>query len=113
MKLEDFISETLKQIINGVSTAQPHYSERGGTVNSRNLGYRKIEGTQLFDKNTGQITQIIEFDVAVSTSEGTGSKGGVGVFVGPVSLGSQGSSEATNSSHSRIKFSVPVNLPNG
>ena len=55
----------------------------------------------------------IEFDVAVTTTEGTETKGGIGVFVVAVGLGSQGKSDATNSSSSRIKFSVPIFLPNG
>jgi hypothetical protein len=35
----------------------------------------------------------------------------VGIFVGPVVLGSQGRSDAGRSSISRIKFSVPILLP--
>ena len=113
MKLEDFVSASLTQIVNGVKNAQEHYAETGGSVNSANLRFRKAEGTQLVDSATGQMAQMIEFDVAVSTSEGTGTKGKAGVFVGPVGLGAQGASESTNSSHSRIKFSVPIILPSG
>ena len=54
----------------------------------------------------------VHFDVAVSTSEGTETKGGIGVVVGPVgSVGSQDQSDVASSSMSRIRFSVPVKLP--
>lgn len=111
MKLQDFVAETLKEIINGVAEAQVHYAEKGGSVNSRDLRFRNMEGFQMYDVETGQPAQMIEFDVAVTTVEGTETKGGIGVFVGPVGLGSQGRSDASNTSSSRIRFSVPIFLP--
>jgi len=98
MELQDFIGETLKQIISGVKNAQESAIELGAKVNPRG-------GSTVEMRN-------IHFDVAVSTSEGTETKGGIGVFVNPVgSVGSQDQSDVANSSMSRIKFSVPVKLP--
>ena len=33
VKLEDFVSETLKQIVNGVRTAQDYAMENGASIN--------------------------------------------------------------------------------
>ena len=111
MELKDFVAETLKQIIDGVSIAQTHGATKGARVNPGSLAFRTDQGMQIYDNETGQIPQIIEFDVAVTTTEGTQTKGGVGIFVGPVGLGSQGQSDAGRSSISHIKFSIPVLLP--
>ena len=113
MKLKDFIAETLKEILDGVVEAQQHYSTKGASVNSPNIVYRTAEGSQILDRHTGQLAQLIEFDVAVTATEGTGTKGGIGVFVGPIVLGSQGKTDTSNASVSRIKFSIPVLLPKG
>ena len=113
MKLNEFVAETLKEIIDGIVEAQKYYSAKGGTVNSANISYSTVEGTQIVDRHSGQLGQMIEFDVAVTTMEGTETKGGIGVFVGAMGLGSQGKSDASNTSVSRIKFSVPILLPKG
>lgn len=97
MKLQDFVAETVVAIAAGVREAQLKVVELGGTVNP----YR----------GSAAAVQEVEFDVEVSTSEGTATKGGLGVFVGPVGVGSQGKSEAGSSTVGRIKFRVPVELP--
>jgi hypothetical protein len=53
----------------------------------------------------------VDFDVAVTAVEGKGTKGGIGVFVGAVGLGSLGESNVSSSTVSRIRFSVRVRLP--
>ncbi|SRR6266480_2435231 len=113
MKLKDFVAETLKEIIDGVIEARDYYATKGGSVNSPNIVYKMSAASQLMDQESGQIAQMIEFDVAVTAAEGTETKGGIGVFVGPIGLGSQGKSDSSNTSVSRIKFSIPVLLPKG
>jgi small neutral amino acid transporter SnatA (MarC family) len=53
----------------------------------------------------------VKFDVAVTVGEGTGTKGGIAVFVGAIGLGSQGESKTSQSSVSSIQFEVPISLP--
>ena len=96
MELQDFIDETLKQIISGVRSAQESAIELGAKINPRG----------------GSVVEMrnVHFDIAVNTSEKAVTKGGV--VVGPVgSVGSQDQSDVAGSSMSRIKFSVPVKLP--
>jgi hypothetical protein len=111
MKLEDFVSETLRQIISGVKQAQAFAKDQGGQVVPPNMVFRTSEGVQLFDSRDGTPIEQIQFDVAVTTTEGTSTKGGIGVFVGPLGLGSAGQSNASNQSLSRISFSVPIIFP--
>lgn len=109
MELREFVSDTLKQIIDGVASASIYAAEKGATVNPR-LG-RPVEGFATLSE--GSVLQKVDFDVAVTTSEGATTTGGVGVFVGPVALGSKGQSNERDASFSRIKFFVVVKLPSG
>ncbi len=112
LQLEDFVSETLKQIINGVKSAQKHAAEYGARINPDSLTFRTDQGhVKMWDQKTGIVAQEVDFDVAVTTSQESKTKGGVGIFVGPVGVGSQGQSGAASQSVSRIKFNVPVVFP--
>jgi hypothetical protein len=112
MQLKDFISETFKEIVDGVIAAQAYAGPKGARVSPAGSNCRTDQGALVFwDGATGEVLTVIEFDVAVTTTENSGTKGGIGVFVGPVGIGSQGQSSAGNSSISRIKFSVPIHLP--
>lgn len=98
MELQDFIAETLKQIISGVRRAQESAIDLGAKINPRG-------GAMVEMRN-------VHFDVAVSTSEGTDKKEGIGVLVGPLgSVGSEDQADASSGARSRIKFSVPLKLP--
>ena len=110
MELRNFIKETLHQIAWGTNDAQKELPTGakiapGGLVplNSSTAGF--------FNKNTQEVATLVEFDVAITTQEDTATKGAVGIFVVGVGLGSQGQSNSSAASSSRIKFSVPVHLP--
>jgi hypothetical protein len=114
MNLKDFISETLVEIAEGVQDAQ----ERATGVNpkpshiyttSQTGGSNLILGLR---ENNDPI-HMVEFDVAVTSSEGKETKGGISVVSGLISLGAQGKSQENTQSISRIKFKVPVCLPSG
>lgn len=49
--------------------------------------------------------------MAVTAAKETGTEGGLGLFVGPVVLGSSGKSGTENSKVDRIKFEVAVSYP--
>jgi hypothetical protein len=105
LKLEDFVAETITQIINGINKTHENAKKNGATVNPR------IERRNAGETIAVSPIHTVEFDVAVTTIEEKGAKGGFGVFVGPMGIGSQGKSELSNTSMSRIKFSVPVIFP--
>ena len=120
IKLADFVGETIKQIIDGVRSAQKHAEGSGATVNPSQV--YPSQSNSPTDKMTLVMTgpgggayfvPAVDFDVAVTTSEGTTTKGGVGVFVAPIAIGSQGQSDAKSTSLSRVRFTIPVSLPEG
>jgi hypothetical protein len=111
MDLKEFVSQTLSQIIDGVTDAQDSVSGKGGAINPHLHATHEQLGKQGFLNTSEGLAQIVEFDVALTVTEGTGTKGGIGMLAGAVNLGSSGESSAQNSSVSRVRFSVPLRLP--
>jgi hypothetical protein len=118
MDLATFIKESLVQIARGIEEANTTLEQSTALVNPRNIvpsprGDTKFHG--YFNEKTNashmRVIQEIEFDVAVHATEGTETKGGIGVMVGTIGLGSHGKSQEANSFQSRIKFTVPMVLP--
>ena len=112
MELKTFVTETLNQIIDGVKDAQKNSAQQGGEVNPPiftrpDKGQDRLQHMDI----ASALVQEVSFDVAVTAVEGTQTKGGIGVFIGVVGLGSQGQSNTSTQSVSRIKFSVPIMLP--
>lgn len=113
MRLQNFISETLKEIIAGVKEAQSFAASQGARVNPPWRKTLKLQACSVRDAYTGQLLQNVEFDVAVTLTEESEAKGGAGIFVAAIGLGVQGKTDISSSSISRVKFSVPVSLPIG
>jgi hypothetical protein len=112
IELHDFVSETIKQVIDGVVTAQEYAKQKNAVVNPQ-LNYHIQNQDLLIDQATKQPVQSISFDVAVTAAEGTKTQGGIAVFTGMIGLGSKGQSEKSNEMINRIQFSVPLALPIG
>jgi len=110
MKLEDFVAETLQEIVAGIIRAQEYAKSNGGEIVPTALSQMSEPG-QYFDHEDGSPIEHVRFDVAVNTDEGTTTEGGIGVFVGPLALGSRGQSDASSHSAGRIQFAVPVKFP--
>ena len=111
MDLREFVSETLTQIVEGVKSAQSKAAESGATVNPAIRASAELAGKQDFLPTGAGYAQSVQFDVALTVTEGTGTKGGIGVFAGAINLGSSGQSHDESSSVSRVKFSVLLALP--
>ena len=108
MELNQFVAESIKQIIDGVCEAQVHARDVRAAVNPSDVNTNEHTGHVLYHNVP---LQNVEFDVAVSATEGSGNEGGAGLFVGPVAIGTRGQSEASSTAVSRIKFTVPMALP--
>jgi len=101
LELRDFVAETIKQIIDGVATAQQYATSKKAIVNPK---------THVMHLPA---PQAISFDVAITAAKGAKTQGGVAVFAGAFGLGSKGQSERNNETVNRIQFSVPLWLPIG
>jgi hypothetical protein len=92
MELDEFVRKTLEQVIDGVGQACKH-----ARANKAHIGSSSYSP--------------IEFDVAVTVTEGSESKADGGIKVAGIGIGGHGKTELTNSSVSRVKFTVLVSLP--
>jgi hypothetical protein len=108
LELKDFVSESLKQIIDGVSEAQEYAKIKGAKVNPRGLrstGEARVGGTG------GVHATKIVFDIAVAAETSDQVEGFnisvLGVFQGGV----EGTEGTVSSQASRISFPVYVSLP--
>ena len=106
MNLQEFVSTTLKQVIQGVIGVQKELGNEG-----RRYINPAGRGTVMGRSQDGTPIQNVEFDVAVTVAEESGVSGGISV-VG-LGLGVKGGTKDTNTSVSRIKFVVPVAFPVG
>ena len=108
MDLSEFIRETLRGIIEGVANAQAD-SEIGkyiGPTFRFEMDHQK-DHRGVFVHGSNNHT-VVEFDVAVTSETAAEAKGGLKVLVlGSASFGA----EHTRGTASRIRFSVPILLP--
>ncbi len=111
VQLEDFVAESLSQIVKGVTAAQQNIKSTGALINPVGSYVFKDNRGQQIDLNFKPTPQVIEFDVAVTATSGDKAKAGIGVFIGSVGLGLQGESDIISSTVNRIKFSIPIYLP--
>lgn len=112
MELKDFITQTLTNIIEGVKNGQKIADTHEAKINPKDLyPLNYTSGSTYADIEKERFAQFVDFDIAVTTSEETMGKGGVGIFIGSMGIGGQAKLETTNSLVNRIRFSVPIFLP--
>ncbi len=130
MKLQEFVSETLIQIVGGVGDAVKAIQgdettmiagaggERGAKINpplSTSAETLEKKGYRIDTSN--RPVQNVEFDVAVMVDEKTEvkgtAKGKAGLLVAAIGLDVEGGVERKDATVHRIKFAVPVVLPLG
>ena len=70
LELRDFVAETIKQIIDGVATAQQYATSKKAIVNPRPLMHHV------------PAPESISFDVAITAAKDTKTHGGIAVFAG-------------------------------
>jgi hypothetical protein len=113
VELKDFVKNTLVQIVDGVTNAEKELVAKGATVNPIGGHFdQKQVGGRTWSFEDG-ITEVVDFEVALTNSEKEGTSAGIGVLLGSINLGAKGASEEVITSVTRIKFSVPILLPKG
>lgn len=115
MELKEFVSESIKQIIDGIVDAQSYAKSKGASINPKGMAYISPSVNNLFvpqDRGTpDKPVQIMEFDVAITVTQANEAKAGLAVFVGALGIGTQAKIEDGNTNANRIKFSVPFLFP--
>lgn len=107
--LEDFIAQTLSQIMRGVRTAQ--HSTEGNARTEMMAVINPAE--QVGDPRhvDGRPIDTVDFDVAVTTTVSQDGETMGGIKVLGIGIGGSSKEEQSHTSVSRIKFSVPAFLP--
>lgn len=100
MELKEFISKTLKQIVDGVIDAQDYV--KNGKSNA-----------VISPRNSFSTTPFIDFDIAVTSDESESTTAGAGITVVSI-FKAKGEMETGNREQniSRVRFKVPIRLPN-
>jgi hypothetical protein len=119
MKLEEFIEESLKQIICGVKKAQDatrladKHPQEAALVNPGDIMYSADSAPKgkYFATVGRDIVHFVDFDVAVTTDYKDEAKGGIGLKVFGIGIEGGGAIVEGGATVSRIKFQVPIILP--
>jgi hypothetical protein len=103
MDLKDFIRETLLQIQRGIGEAQTElYGKYQGVIAPL---FKPIENL------TDADMEWVEFDVAITVTEGAEKDIGGKLNIAAMSLGGSGKKSHESESVSRVKFRVPIVSP--
>jgi hypothetical protein len=114
LKLSDFVRETITEIVNGVQSSKDTVKEAGGQVGGLVGDYKGGHFSAFANQNRlgdYSATTEVNFDVAVTTSDESGKSGGAGIFVAAIGIGGKSESVTSNTTVSRIQFTVPLVLP--
>lgn len=116
MKLEEFVSETLKAVIKGVKSSQAFAKENDAIINpeiDNNISFQKSKSPVVFFNNRDGAVEltVIEFDVAITVSNQQEAEGGAGVSVLSFNVGGSINEKEFKETVSRIKFNLNVALP--
>ncbi|MDR1459612.1 MAG: hypothetical protein LBI60_05305 [Bacteroidales bacterium] len=107
MELDEFIKETLVKILKGVKEAQSAAGEYDAYINPvTGSGATMVK---IHDRLCN--IQNVEFEIALTGTEGSEGTTGIGVWFGGIGMGAKGKEEAENKSATGVKFSIPVSLP--
>ncbi|OPZ54330.1 MAG: hypothetical protein BWY90_00147 [Deltaproteobacteria bacterium ADurb.BinA014] len=112
MNLQEFVTQTIIAIVNGVADAKAKLGEDrvNPIVEAFDRKHNAANSVRLMDKK-GNLMRNVTFDVAVTASQATGTKGSLGIIVAGVGLGTKGQTDKSNATVSRVQFTVPVTLP--
>jgi hypothetical protein len=118
MDLEEFVSLTLVQIINGVRKAQAETRIAGKDPSEADLVNPAIMYSadvapkgKHFATIGRNLVHFVSFDVALTTDSTAEGKGGVSVKVAGLGFDAGGGGSTKDSVVSHIKFEVPITLP--
>jgi len=113
MELKDFVSETIRSIIEGVKEAQGNAETSGALVNPGGLtrNTSNVANNSVWDNLNNVYAQPVSFDVAVTVEETAGGKGSIKILGGIVNAEAGGQGGVTSAVANKVQFTVPVMLP--
>lgn len=103
MELKEFISETFKQIIEGVNEARAIGDDASGIASNQRFRIEKL-APSLMQDHGGALYTVVDFDVAVTASAKVEGGGGIDVYAFKL----KGGLDTQDEKVSRVKFSIPM-----
>jgi len=121
MELDEYVAETLRQIIKGVEKVQGEITQDSTNANSaavspmlgnftRNSEMMAALGV-LAQTADGRLVQFVDFDIAVTVQDSVSGGGSAKLAVGVLNIGGGGETSGATGKENRVKFRVPVVLP--
>lgn len=118
MYLQEFVQETITQLVEGLVEAQKKVKGKGCIIIPNEIWTPDATSQPMIftsprnKDNSGRYVSMIEFDVAITVDNKEGLDGKLKVKVaGILDVGGGGEMAKTDTTTSRIKFKVPVALP--
>lgn len=110
MELNEFVKDVIVSIYDGISEAKKTTGKpilpSAGLV-SEGIPYVK---NGIGPNASATMISNLEFEVALTDGSKDGINGGIGVLLGNLTLGAKGNSETQQTSLSKIKFNIPIEL---
>jgi len=110
-EIKDFIKHVLGDIVMAVRESQPMAAANEAAINPVGLNFNPASASITTYNDAGNISTIIDFDIAlfVETSKSRTGKLNVGVL--KIGAGGERGSSTTDTITHRVKFKVPILLP--
>lgn len=111
MDLNDFIKDVIVSVYDGISKAKQETGFQvipSGLSASEGIPYVVNEVGPRGSKST--LVSNLHFEVSLTESTKDGSTGGIGVMLGNLGIGVKGNNESNQSSLSKIKFNIPIEI---
>lgn len=114
MELKEYVSETLVQICEGITSAMKKLEGKGVIINPNSTFHS--DGQFWIGKynKTGPVerwVQMIEMNITTTVTEATEGQGGAKINVGFLNAGAGVNDSASEQNTNSIKFTIPVCLP--
>ncbi|MEN7343484.1 MAG: hypothetical protein AAAFM81_11095 [Pseudomonadota bacterium] len=110
MELREFVSQSLIQIVEGVSAAQAHFAN-DPTIAVNPAVRRNRDVSEDYVRNDENMISDVTYDVQISVEEGSTAGGGARIAIFSASLGGSVETAERSSGVSRLRFKVPLLLP--
>jgi hypothetical protein len=104
MELRTFIKTALLDIMGGVTDAQKEITSGHIVPDGINKSFKAVE------HGISEL-QAVDFEVSVSAEETSGTEGKLGVVTAIIGAGISGKNTNESSNTSKLKFSIPIQLP--
>ena len=109
MEINTFIESVLIQIVEGTKNANQIIINSGATISSKDV--RPLRDSTTYNFTNNKLVNLIEFDIALTVIENDKKNGTGGIKIAGIQFGAGIESETNNQIISRIKFSLPLTLP--